>query len=76
MDFLFNPKCSKYPGRRCLGTKKKMQNHLQKGLEHKGHRFFWEEQSGGKGYTLVVKIFFAGSWKVKNIYGIVFLEEM
>ena len=30
--FLSYPKCSKYSVRRCLGT----QNHLQKGLEHKG----------------------------------------
>ena len=30
------PWCSKYPVRRCSGTQNPLQNHLQKGLEHKG----------------------------------------
>ena len=39
--FAFNthahtPLCSKYPLRRCLGTQNPLQNHLQKGLEHRG----------------------------------------
>ena len=30
------PQCSKCPVRRCLGTQNLLQNHLRKGLEHKG----------------------------------------
>ena len=33
------PLVSKYPVRRCLGTQNPLQNHLQKGLEHKGPYF-------------------------------------
>ena len=32
----FFPSAPKYPVRRCLGTQNPFQNHLQKGLEHKG----------------------------------------
>jgi len=36
INILIKPQCSKYHVRKCLSTPNILQNHLQKGLEHKG----------------------------------------
>ena len=48
---LVNP--SAYPVRRCLGTQNPLQNHLQKGLEHRGNKKLTSE-IGASRHTLTL----------------------
>ena len=59
-------KCSKYTVRRCLGTQSSLQNHLQKGLEHKGTYNLLEYICGILWERKSFKLGWLGSHSVRN----------